>query len=244
MKNLISFIMLLFMFVSAFASNPKKSRTRYYRHEVNVSIGGIDPSTSGSDSYENKLMRRFGLVSVGCSFGDGLAAGCHSSNEPNLDMVSSTFSPITLGYYYHLNRRLAVGIFFIHVKVEDELGWEEPYIFNVDGYELSKTGFSYIKGSSSFLMPSVKWSWLNNRWCSLYSKISLGLNYQSLRFESEVIPQKMFEDYSKSNHWGVSYMLTPIGWEIGKQKIRWFIEFSFGSNVNSQIGLTYRFARF
>ena len=89
MKKTFIFTALSLFCITTFASNPKKSHTRYYRHEINVSIGGINPSNSGSDSYERKLMDRFGLVSVGCSFEDGLAAACHSKAEPDLGTAST-----------------------------------------------------------------------------------------------------------------------------------------------------------
>lgn len=242
MKKTFIFIALSLFCIITFASNPKKSRTRYYRHEINVSIGGINPSNSGSDSYERKLMDRFGLVSVGCSFEDGLAAACHSKAEPDLGTASTL---MTLSYYYHINKHIALGGYFNYVKVEDELGWYEPYIYDtINGYPISWTGFSYVKGKSFFLMPAIKFSWLNNRWCSLYSKASCGINYQTLKFESEVIPQSMVEDLSKNKNVRFAYTFTPFGWEIGKQKVRWFIEWGLGSNTNIKMGLSYRFKRF
>lgn len=240
MKKTIVFISLSLLCIITFASNPKKSRTRYYRHEVNVSIGGINPSNSGSDSYERKLMDRFDLVPSKGSFGDGLVAW--SDGDPNLRTASTL---LTLGYYYHINKHIALGGYFNYAKVEDELGWEEPYIYDtINGYPISWTGFSYVKGKSFFLMPAIKFSWLNNRWCSLYSKASCGINYQTLKFESEVIPQRMVENLSKNNNVRFAYTFTPFGWEIGKQKVRWFIEWGLGSNSNVKMGLSYRFKRF
>ena len=56
MKYLVLFVALALFGISVSASKPKESRTRYYRHEVNVSIAGMNPSNSGSDAFENKLM--------------------------------------------------------------------------------------------------------------------------------------------------------------------------------------------
>lgn len=234
MKNVVLSVALCLFGISVSASRPKESRTRYYRHEVNVSIGGMNPSNSGSDAFENKLMDRFGLLSL--KEGDGRLV--HLSHDgPDLDTDGSV---VILGYYYHINQRIAVGGFFNYAKVGDTLGWDAPY--ELDGKSLE--GYSNVKGRSFFLMPSVKYSWLNNRWCSLYSKASCGVNYQSLEFESEVLPQRLYEDCDKKNNVQFAYVFTPVGWEIGKQKVRWFIEWGIGSNSIFQMGLTYRFKRF
>ena len=100
-----------------------------------------------------------------------------------------------------------------------------------------------IREKSFFLMPSLKWSWLNNSWCSLYMKASVGMHYQLLGANTEDIPLKSDDDLDESKL-RFAYLATPFGWEIGKQKVRGFLEFGIGSNLNLQIGLTYRFGRY
>jgi hypothetical protein len=235
-----AFALFLICLPASVLNAQKKSNTRYYRHEVNLSIGGMNVQSSTTDGYEYQLMDKFNLVPAKASYDDGLVGW--SDGEPDLSMASTL---MTLGYYYHINERIALGGYFSFVKVEDELGWEEPYVYDhIDGYPLTWTGFSYVKGKSVFLMPSFKWSWLNNRWCSLYSKVSCGLNYMNLNFKSDVIPQEKVGDLKDNNSIHFAYTLTPFGWEIGKQKVRWFMEWGFGSNFNFKMGLTYRFERF
>lgn len=48
--------------MSSFCDEPKESKTRYYRHEVNIGIGGIGVRSGWSDDYERNVMNRFGLV--------------------------------------------------------------------------------------------------------------------------------------------------------------------------------------
>lgn len=235
MRKTIVFVALSLLSVLAFASNPEKLRTRYYRHEVNVSIGGMSVGNSESDNYERKLMDRFGLVPLRASYGDRLVGW--SDEEPNLGMASTL---MTLGYYYHINKRIALGCNFNYVKVDDTLGWYEPYDLNGS----LVTGFSEVKGSYLFLMPTIKFLWLNNRWCSFYMKASCGVNYQTLKFESEVIPQEMVGNLNKNDNVRLAYTFTPFGWEIGKRKVRWFIECGLGGNSNIKMGLSYRFKRF
>jgi len=50
-------------------------------------------------------------------------------------------------------------------------------------------------------------------------------------------------DLKDNNSIHFAYTLTPFGWEIGKQKIRWFMECGLGSNNNIMMGLAYRFER-
>lgn len=84
---------------------------------------------------------------------------------------------------------------------------------------------------------------MNCSWCSIYMKAGVGTHNQRFRFDSDFFPM---EELSKQdeNKWRFAYLLTPFGWEVGKQKVRGFFEFGFGSNVNLQIGLTYRFGRY
>ena len=101
-----------------------------------------------------------------------------------------------------------------------------------------------IKEKSFFLLPPLKWAWLNNNWCSLYMKASVGLHYQKLMTDTDNVPTKDDVEIPKENKLWFAYVATPIGWEIGKQKVRGFFELGFGSNTNLQIGLTYRFGRY
>lgn len=216
----------------------KKSKTRYYRHEINVSIGGIGVRSGWSDDYENNVMDRFGLVVGKAGFGQGPGTGILYEWKDKPDL--GRYNPLkAISYYYHLDHRIAVGGLFGFCNVIKWLGY--PVVDKKD--EIQKTGFTDVKGTSLFIMPSAKWSWLNNRWCSLYMKVSVGLHYQSLYLDSETIPIEQTDEYRKK-HLGFACYVTPFGWEIGKQKVRWFMEIGVDSNTNLQIGLTYRFGRY
>jgi hypothetical protein len=238
-KSMEKFVLLVVLYgfcLSMSANNPQKKETRYYRHEVNVSIGRISTTNnSRSRAYGKKLMDRFNLLSIGCGI-NGLA-GCCSNDKLELGMASAS---MTLSYYYHIDKRMAVGGFLNYEKVSDRLGWDEPYDLNGD----LLTGYSFVRGNSFFLMPTFKYSWMNSRRNSLYLKASCGVNYQALRFKSDVIPKELFEDCDKKNNLQFAYIFTPIGWETGGKKVRWFMELGFGSNTMFQMGLTYRFGRF
>ena len=238
MKKTFILITSLFLSFSSFAQETNESKTRYYKHEVNVSIGGIRVRTGWSNDYERSVMNQFGLVSgkYGESHGSGTGIVYEWDDGPDLRSDNALKA---VSYYYHFNHRIAVGGLFGGCRVKDWLGYPDDY----EPGEIQKTGYTYLKGASWFLMPSVKWSWLNNRWCSLYMKATAGFHYQSLYLDSETIPKEQTDEYNKS-HLSLGYYITPFGWEIGKQKVRWFMEFGLGSNTNFQTGLTYRFGRY
>lgn len=221
----------LFSFFAVFASNPKESKTRYYRHEVNIGIGRLGIQSGWGDDYAHSVMNHFGMVAAG----GGMNGVVYEwSDDPQLGGSLRAVS-----YYYHLNRRIAIGGLLGGWNVDEWLGYPADHRQEA----IQKTGYTDIKGTSFFLMPSVKLAWLNNQWCSLYLKATGGFHYQSLHLDSESIPNEQTDEYKKK-HLGFSYYLTPFGWEIGKQKVRWFIEFGIGGNTNFQTGLTYRFCRY
>lgn len=188
--------------------------------------------TSWSDDYEKSLKNCLGLV-VGTSGSDGIIYG---SQDPDL---SNKGPFIVTSYYYHFNHYIAVGGFCGFGHVQDWLG------FPSDSHQrlAYKEGYTHLKGSSIFLLPSVKFSWLNNRWCSLYMKAMAGLHYQHLYLDSENIPTSETDKFDKQ-HTSFAYCFNPLGLEIGKKNVRGFIEFGLGSNWNFQMGLTYRFGKY
>lgn len=238
MRAFVLLTLFLFCVIPSFANNPKESKTRYYRHEVSISLGGIMLNSGWSEKYEKNVMNRFGLVvgKSGTDHGPGTGIIFQSYDEPKL----YNDSPLKIiSYYYHFDHHIAVGGLFGFCNVDDWLGY--PRVINKD--EIQKTGYTDVRGTSIFLMPSAKWTWLNNRWCSLYMKASAGFHYQSLYLDSETIPSEETSEFNKS-HLGFAYYITPFGWEVGAPKIRWFIELGIGSNTNLQMGLMYRFGRF
>ena len=120
-----------------------------------------------------------------------------------------------LNYYYHLNHTVALGGYLGIFNASETLGFLEDYNNNLQNANIRR-GYTDIKGHSVFLMPSAKLSWLNNRWCSLYSKLSAGLHYQSLYLDSEALTEEEIAPYDKS-HVSLAYSVVPFGLEIGKR---------------------------
>lgn len=224
------------------ADNTYGSKTRYYRHEINVSrTWYMLPNEQWYDN-EDKV---YDALSLERSDGGG---------------VRESSSGTLFSYYYHFNQYIAIGGMMAFTSYDSSLDgdyrvpvqisyeyWDRdnhrPQTYYRTKYEEKHVSGGKIKEKSFFLMPSVKWSWLNNNWCSLYMKASLGMHYQHMNTNTEGLPLKDAVKLDKNKLW-IAYLATPFGWEIGKQKIRAFFEFGFGSNFNLQIGLTCRFGRF
>ena len=80
-------------------------------------------------------------------------------------------------------------------------------------------------------------------WCSLYTKLSAGLHFQSLYLDSKGLSKEEIAPYDKS-HVSLAYSVVPFGLEIGKRNISWFMEVGIGSNTNFITGFSYRFGRY
>ena len=202
MRKCIISIASLFLFLSSFAQELVESKTRYYRHEVNVSRTGIIMPRSQWDDYEDKV---YGAMSIEHQ-DEGFGIGLGPSSSGTL-----------ISYYYHLNHRIAVGAmtaftthdsslsgdYIVPVQIPYEY-WDSKEHTLKEGYRTDYTS-KYVSGGkirekSFYLMPSLKWSWLNNSWCSLYMKASLGLHYQRLEADTGEIPLKSDEDLDESKN--------------------------------------------
>ena len=215
----------------------KESETRYYRHEISIGPGLTGMRTGWSDDYVSGLMDEFGLIS-----GTG-GIGPYLNFDGNDELGFSTKWGFYANYYYHLNHTVAIGGYLGIWKADKGLKWPYDESEYIPERPNIRRGYTDIKGHSVFLMPSAKLSWLNNRWCSLYSKLSAGLHYQSLYLDSEALTEEEIAPYDKS-HVSLAYSVVPFGLEIGKRNIRWFMEVGIGSNTNFITGLSYRFGRY
>ena len=236
-------VCLLAMTSIAFAQDAKVSKTRYYRHEVGIGGGRMSFDDDPFDDSINRISVAFPVYKYSAGFSTG---------------NTGTFIG---SYHYHFYKWLSVGALTVY-KIKDYsfrgyykdeqvlLGYEYDDVNGIVNpvYKTVKAeeegGNNRIKEKSFFLMPSVKLSWLNNSWCSLYTKVLLGWHYQRLKFKSDVFPKEETSKYDKSGSKFVSNVV-PIGIEIGKQKVRWNFELGLlGSMEYFQMGLSYRFVRY
>lgn len=237
MKRLLCTILLLSP-IMANASTHDESKIRYYRHEVNLSRTVMSFPKSQWDDYEKKVYQSLAF----------------ERDHDNGRFFGASSSGTSISYFYHFNQHVALGAIAAFTTYDSSLSdyyrvpitttysyWDYKTYHTEDTSQYISGG--EIREKSFFLMPSFKWSWLNNSWCSLYMKASLGFHYQKIKADTGEIPRKNYDSFDDSKLW-FAYVATPFGWEIGKQKVRAFLEFGFGSNTNLQIGLTYRFKRY
>ncbi|MBR6064789.1 MAG: hypothetical protein IKP54_11625 [Bacteroidales bacterium] len=86
------------------------------------------------------------------------------------------------------------------------------------------------------IMPSVRFSWLNKKYVTLYSGLSLGYAVDIIQYKSQT------EKYSTAEH-GVGFQLTAVGVHVGRKwygfteigiGMQGFIQAGFGCNFNSK----------
>lgn len=191
----------LFLFSPSFAQETNKSKTQYYRYEMNVSMIRVFLPESQWDDYEDRVY-------------DALAY--QRDHDNGFAIFPSSAGGISISYYYHLSHRLAIGTMAAFTTCETSLNgdfrvpvqvpyeyWDREERIMKKYYETEYTTHYFsggkIKGKSFFLLPSLKWSWLNNSWCSLYMKASIGLHYQRLETDAKDVPLKRDEDLDESN---------------------------------------------
>lgn len=210
---------------------------RLYRHEISIGLAGNNVRSPWSDDYVQTVMNDFDLSIRSRGF---FCEHHYSVTTPDLRWDKGIY---VLDYYYHINHHLAVGGFLQGLHVNEALGYIKNH-YNDYGYDGQEDAhICDIDGWSFFLMPTVKWSWVNRRWCRFYSKVSLGLHYQRLHLDSDSIPKDVIDKY-RQNHISAAYVLTPFGWEIGRKHFRWFMEFGYSRTLRFKMGLIYRFHEF
>lgn len=219
-------VSILIAFLWATYMLPSIAQTRYYRHEVNVSLTRMYLPKDQWDDYVDNVY-------------EILLLEHQDGGYMMLPLPNGTSSNGTLfSYYYHMNQHIALGAITAFTSHSSSLS---------GGYQIGSTSSKILGGrireNSFFFMPSLKWLCLNSSWCSIYTKASIGLHYERFRTDVDIFMAEFNGDLNKKKYW-FAYLVTPFGWEVGKQKVRGFVELGFGSNFNLQIGLTYRFGRF
>lgn len=141
--------------------------------------------------------------------------------------TSSYFGPISLEYFYHLNRTISVGAIAAYGHMKQNFYYDKDKK-NKDG-SLTNNYFT--------LLPAVKFDWLQKKNFGLYSKLGLGatLRSEKIEFTSD---SKKGETNSKVH---VNWQISLLGVEAGAEKIRGFIELGTGEQGIALIGVRYKF---
>lgn len=136
---------------------------------------------------------------------------------------SSWWGPIGAEYYYRLGRVVSVGgvLVFAGCKAEDE-----------------KTHKKDLTESFFTLMPSAKFNWLRKKHFGMYSAISAGVMFLSVKCGEDL--KKADPDAKDETMATFMFQGTALGAEVGG-KLRGFVELGLGEKGTICGGLRYKF---
>lgn len=149
----------------------------------------------------------------------------------------------TLEYFYHLNKHWAIGanLGIAESEAEARVKWGDKakdgdtfsYVFGGIIYCLFPTSDIQIHTNSQFLMPSVKYSWIAKNHFRLYTKAALGIQHYKL----DAISRGNSYPETHENNCKVSYQFSPVGIEVGGERMRGFLELGYGKQGIYNIGM-------
>ena len=137
---------------------------------------------------------------------------------------SSFWGPIGLEYYYHVSPVVGVGAVAAYAgcKAEDEKTRKE---------DLTETFIT--------VMPSVKFNWLRKKNFGMYSALSAGVMFASVKCNDNA----KAADSNAKDETVTSFMFqaTALGAEFGGEQFRGFVEAGVGEKGLICAGLRYKF---
>ena len=137
---------------------------------------------------------------------------------------SSFWGPVGVEYYYHVTPVVGVGAVtaFAGCKAEDEKTRKE---------DLSETFVT--------VMPSVKFNWLRKKNFGMYSALSAGAMFASVKCNDNA---KAADPNAKDETVTVfMFQVTALGAEFGGEQFRGFVEAGAGEKGLLCAGLRYKF---
>ena len=137
---------------------------------------------------------------------------------------SSFWGPIGLEYYYHVTPVIGVGAVAAYAgcKAEDEKTHQD---------DLTETFIT--------VMPSVKFNWLRKKHFGMYSALSAGAMFVSVKCNDNA---KKADQNAKDETVSVfMFQATAIGAEFGGEQLRGFVEAGIGEKGQLCAGLRYKF---
>lgn len=188
---------------------------KYYRHEIGVSSGlGVSIDNS-FEKYQEHIREQYYYLGEGGGW------------------FRSILLIRNIHYYYNFNRRLAVGGSLSYTSSEEYFGYSEYSDVYIHGQ-------SRMKQSSYIIMPEIKWIWTDYRYMRLYMRGGCGLYMQTQRFKSDFYDSSILKRENRTV-WMPAYQISPLGIEIGSNRLCFFTEMGYGLNGILQMGLIFRF---
>ena len=212
-------------------NRPKQSWTAkqsaQYRHEAVLQLGIGSSIDRGKlyDSFYDRLYERFEIESdAACFYLGPTATGAQ--------------------YYYHPLPGLGVGGSVGYAK--GVKGMDQYFATLGDGtrcYDRDKFTPYYgdLYARSFYVMPAMKYDWLDFRFVRFYVKGALGVQHLKYEFRDK--------DNSPQGHqfdedgWRLAGQITPLGVSIGSRMVRLFFELGYGVEGTFNMGLSLNFDR-
>jgi hypothetical protein len=176
----------------------------YLKHEIGISYGMLSNSA---------------WMSIGESLGTTIV----SFGSVRYDN-SSSFGPLAMEYFYHLNPVVGIGA----------IG---AYVCETKDMFLGNNHCGEAKNSYVTVLPAVKFNWLRKPHFGLYSKVAAGATFRS---QKEDFTSEQNEDNSKTSVL-FNFQLTGIGIEAGSKNVRGFAEFGVGEQGLALAGIRFKF---
>lgn len=138
-----------------------------------------------------------------------ILTGILSGSNSNM----SSWGAATLGYNFRLTRNFSIGA---------------QAIYSSNRSELKNSGIQ-IKNRYWSVMPNVKWSWLNLKIVSLYSRLGAGATFSKAKSGGTADSSTQF-----------AFQVSPIGIEVGGN-LAAYAEVGIGTSGCLMAGVRYRF---
>lgn len=210
-------------------NRPKQSWTAklsaQYRHEAVLQLGIGSSIDRGKlyDSFYDRLYERFEIESdAACFYLGPTATGAQ--------------------YYYHPLPGLGVGGSVGYAKGVE--GMDQYFATLGDGtrcYDRDKFTPYYgdLYTRSFYVMPAMKYDWLDFRFVRFYVKGALGVQHLKYEFrDKDNTPQgHQFDE----DGWRMAGQITPLGVSIGSRMVRLFFELGYGVEGTFNMGLSLNF---
>jgi len=137
---------------------------------------------------------------------------------------SSFWGPIGAEYYYHVTPVVGIGAVAAYAgcKAEDEKTHKE---------DLTETFIT--------VMPSVKFNWLRKEHFGMYSAVSAGVMFASIKCNDNA--KASDPDAKDESFTSFMFQATAIGAEFGSEQFRGFVEAGLGEKGLFCAGLRYKF---
>ena len=197
---------------------------------VAVALMTAMSANAQNEDLHHELSLSYGLGSI-AQFGDGLGEGIGLVFTNTEYDDGTILGPISLEYFYHFNNpRLALGASFTYSK------WDSKILVRNTESQVGERNRNFFS-----VLPSFKSYWINKNNFGLYSKVSAGVGFLSVKDNFKNYKDgKEVNEKKDDNGAYFMFQLSFIGAEFGG-KVRGFAELGVGDQGFAQAGVRYKF---